>query len=164
MWDVFISYARDDDTPPPGMPDAKGFVTFLYEQLQYEIRNQGPERPKFWRDDKRIAGAEQFTPAIEEALKSTSYLLVILSPNWLSREWCRRELETFARYRAAEGVDVRQRVIVVGKRHVDRDSRPPQLQGQVGYPFYSGGGDKDEVDGQFDYYSHGKVRDDDRYW
>jgi hypothetical protein len=164
MWDVFISYAWDDDMPPPGVPDAKGFVTFLYEQLQYEISNQGPERPKFWRDNKRIAGAEQFTPIIEEALKSTSYLLVVLSPNWLSREWCRRELETFARYRAAEGVDARQRVIVVGKRFVDRDSRPPQLQGQVGYPFYSGGEDKDDVDGQIDYYSHGKVHDDDRYW
>ena len=163
MWDVFISYARDDDVPPPGIADAKGFVTFFYEQLQYEICNQGPERPKFWRDNKRVAGAEQFTPAIEEALKATSYLLVILSPNWLSREWCRRELETFVRYRAAEGVDVRQRIIVIGKRYVDRDRRPVQLQGQVGYPFYSGGEDKDEVDGQVDYYSHGKVEDD-RYW
>jgi TIR domain-containing protein len=163
MWDVFISYARDDDIPPPGAADAKGFVTYFYEQLQYEISNQGPERPKFWRDNKRIAGADQFTPMIEETLKTTSYLLVILSPNWLSREWCQRELATFARYRVAEGVDVRQRIIVVGKRFVDRDSRPPQLQGQVGYPFYTGGEDKDEVDGEVEYYSHGKVQDD-RYW
>ena|SRR5215204_5238156 len=44
--DIFISYARDDDVPPPDRPDKKGFVTFLDESVQYEFRDLGPDRPK----------------------------------------------------------------------------------------------------------------------
>ena len=98
MTNIFISYARDDDLPPPDKPDRKGFVTFLDEALRYEFRDLGPERPKVWRDTRRIADGAQFTPEIEDALKSASVLLVILSPNWLASTWCKRELETFAKY------------------------------------------------------------------
>ena len=98
MTDIFISYARDDDLPPPDKPDRKGFVTFLDESVRYEFRDLGPERPKIWRDTKRIADGAQFTPEIEQALKNASFLLVILSPNWMASTWCNRELETFAKY------------------------------------------------------------------
>src|SRR5262245_59710016 len=94
---IFISYARDDDLPPPDKPDRKGFVTFLDDAVRYEFKELGPERPKIWRDTKRIADGDQFTPEIEEALKSASILLVVLSPNWMASPWCRRELDAFAK-------------------------------------------------------------------
>ncbi len=164
MADVFISYAWDDDAIPPGVPGAKGFVTLIGEGLQYEFKDLGPERPTIWRDDKGIAQAEQITPAIEEALKSSSFLLVVLSPNWMAREWCRNELEAFARYHDAGGGDVRERIIVVGKRHVDPDRRPSYLQGQRGFAFYEVARDAGEIDGEIEYFSHGGIRDDKKYW
>ena len=163
MADIFISYARDDDTPTPGVADAKGFVTFLDENLRYEFRDLGPDRPQIWRDTKRIADGAQFNSEIDEALKAASFLVVILSPNWIASSWCQKELEAFARYRSAEELSVRERIVVVCKRHIDADKRPSLLQGQVGYGFYDRAGDVDELGGEHEFFNRGKVRDD-RYW
>ena len=51
MTQIFLSYARDDDLLPPNLPPGKqasGFVTALHNQLLYEFRNQGGERPELW--------------------------------------------------------------------------------------------------------------------
>jgi hypothetical protein len=159
--DIFISYARDDDLPSPDKPDRKGFVTFLDESVRYEFRDLGPERPKIWRDTKRIADGEQFTPEIEQALKNASFLLVILSPNWMHSTWCNRELETFAKYHGPDGL--RERIIVVGKRYVDPDRRPSLLQGQTGFAFYARNEDPEEIAGDIEFFDRGEPRDE-RYW
>jgi TIR domain len=158
---IFISYARDDDVPPPGVPKGKGFVTFLDEAIRYEFRNLGPERPSIWRDTRRISDSAQFTPEIEEALKDASFLLVVLSPNWMARPWCRRELDTFAKYHGPDGI--RERIFVVSKRHVEHDKRPSLLQGQVGFEFYVRDTDPGEIGGDQDFFGRGQVLDD-RYW
>lgn len=159
--DIFISYARDDDLPPPDRPDKKGFVTFLYESIQYEFRDLGPDRPKIWRDTKRISDGDQFSPALEKALKEASTLLVVLSPNWMASEWCNRELETFARYHNTDGV--LQRIIVVSKHHIDFDARPTLLRGQTGFEFYARNKDPDDIAGDIEFFDRGEARDE-RYW
>jgi TIR domain len=159
--DIFISYARDDDLPPPDKPDGKGFVTFLDEAVRYEFRDIGPERPKIWRDTRRIADGAQFTPEIEEALKDASVLLVVLSPNWMASTWCKRELDTFAKYHGSEGL--RERIIVASKRYVDPDKRPSLLQGQTGFAFYVRNDDPEEIVTDLEFFDRGEPRDD-RYW
>ncbi|WP_425906688.1 TIR domain-containing protein [Nitrobacter sp. TKz-YC02] len=159
MADVFISYSRDDDLPSPAKPDGKGFVTFLDDAVRYEFKELGPQRPKIWRDTKRIADGDQFTPEIEEALKGASFLLVVLSPNWMASRWCRKELDTFIKY---HGFD-RERVVVVGKRHVDADKRPSLLQGQNGFRFYVRNEDPEEIVGDLEFFDRGEPRDA-RYW
>ena len=161
MADIFISYARDDDLPPPDKPDRKGFVTFLDDAVRYEFKELGPERPKIWRDTKRIADGDQFTPEIEEALKSASFLLVVLSPNWMASHWCRRELDTFAKYHGPGGL--REHIVVVAKRHVDPDKRPSLLQGQNGFRFYVRNEDPEEITGDFEFFDRGDPQDA-RYW
>ena len=161
MADIFISYARDDDLPPPDKPDRKGFVTFLDDAVRYEFKELGPERPKIWRDTKRIADGDQFTPEIEEALKSASFLLVVLSPNWTASHWCRRELDTFAKYHGPGGL--REHIVVVAKRHVDPDKRPSLLQGQNGFRFYVRNEDPEEITGDFEFFDRGDPQDA-RYW
>ena len=161
MADIFISYARDDDLPPPDRPDRKGFVTFLDDAVRYEFTELGPERPKIWRDTKRIADGDQFTPEIEEALKNASFLLVVLSPNWMASHWCRRELDTFAKYHGLDGL--REHIVVVAKRHVDPDKRPSLLQGQNGFRFYARNEDSDEIAGDLEFFDRGDPQDE-RYW
>jgi hypothetical protein len=158
---VFISYARDDDLPPPDKPDRKGFAAFLDESLRYEFRNLGPERPTIWRDTRRISDGAQFTDEIEAGLEKASLLLVILSPNWLASPWCNRELETFARYHGPDGL--RERIVVVSKRHIDADRRPLLLQGQTGFAFYVRNESPEEIVSDLDFFDRGEPRDD-RYW
>jgi TIR domain len=158
---IFISYARDDDLSPGDKPDGKGFVAFLDDALRYEFGVLGPERPKIWLDTKRIAGGDQFASEIEEALKNASLLLVILSPNWIANDWCRRELDTFAKYHGP--YRLRERIVIVGKRHVDSDKRPTLLQGQKGFAFYHRNEDPEEIAGDYEFFDRGEPRDA-RYW
>lgn len=136
---VFLSYARDDDAQPPDSPELKGFVTSLFGQLRYQFQNLGPEpRPTIWRDQSQIERSEQFDSKIENAIASSSLLLVVLSKNWMARPYCRQELECFAEcWRAESEQGIRGRIVVVGKRHVDPDERPSLLQGQEGFLFYA---------------------------
>src|ERR1700741_2858158 len=115
---IFISSARDDEARPPGAPDSLGFVTTLHDQLLFEFKRLGHPRPKLWRDTKSIEKAHQFEPRLEEAIKKSSLLLVVLSKNWMASEWCRRELETFAEHWRGDP-RLRERIIVASKRHVD---------------------------------------------
>jgi hypothetical protein len=136
-------------------------VTFLDHAIRYEFQELGPDRPTTWRDTRRIAAGDQFTTEIDEALKSASFLLVVLSPNWMASKWCRKELDTFAKYHGPDGV--RERIIVVGKRHVDPDRRPSLLQGQVGFKFYDRNEDPEDIAGDVEFFDRGRPRDD-RYW
>jgi hypothetical protein len=135
---IFISYARDDDAVPPGVLNATGFVTFLHGQLEFAFKKRGPRRPSVWRDLIGIEKADQFEQRIETEITKSSVLLIVLSHNWMSRPFCRRELECFARRWRSEGeLGTRRRIIVVGKRHVDFEHRPSLLQGQEGFSFYA---------------------------
>src|SRR5580704_9755472 len=116
---VFISYARLDDEPPPGLNQDRGFVTFLYQQLRWELQALGGPQPKLWRDVKQVEPAHQFNPLIEKAIADSSILLFVLSRNSLQREYCLRELELFAqRWRAAGPIDIKDRIVVLSKHYV----------------------------------------------
>lgn len=160
---IFISYARDDDAVPPRIVNATGFVTFLHEQLEFALQNRGPHRPKIWRDTIGIEKADQFEEIIETEIAKSSILLVVLSHNWMSRPFCRRELESFAqRWREEGEPGTRRRIIVVGKRHVETDQRPPLLQGQEGFTFYALD-DRDKSGSMHEFFGRTGPQDD-RYW
>ncbi|MGH6919894.1 MAG: toll/interleukin-1 receptor domain-containing protein, partial [Geminicoccaceae bacterium] len=157
MQQIFISYARDDDESPPDEPGAKGFVTYLHDQLRYELTQLGQPRPELWRDRQRIGRSDQFEPHLSEALARSSLLLVILSRNWMDRGWCQRELEEFAKRFPNEGErKVRERIIVVGKNDVDITSRPKWIQGQESYNlFWTDPESRQEID----FFVRGKIVD-----
>ena len=136
MTQIFLSYARDDDLLPPNLPPGKqasGFVTALHNQLLYEFRNLGGERPELWRDIHGINRGDQFASVIETQIEQSDLLLVVLSLNWIKREWCLRELEAFEK---RWGAETRQRIVIASKRTVPLELRPPLLQGQEGYDFF----------------------------
>ena len=100
---IFVSYARDDDATPPDLAAAKGFVSYLNEQLRYEFTtNYGQPRPTIWQDRRHIDRGEQFDPVIAAALAESSLLVVVLSRNWLFRPYCRYELDALAKRWASD--------------------------------------------------------------
>jgi len=155
---IFISYARkDNEVPPNPEPTAKGFVKALREQLEYEFSELDPPTPQIWQDTSEVDESDQFDPRIEGAVKQADILVVVLSGNWLSSDYCRKELNWFVEARRAAGLDeqtVRERIVVVAKKHVDRQLLPEALQGQVGYKFFRFEG-KEEAGREVDFFKRG---------
>jgi hypothetical protein len=158
---TFISYARRDDQPfPPESHEANGFVTALVRNLKYDFQSLGGTAPELWRDTRAIKASDQFDPIIQKAITNSDLLLVILSRNWLERDFCLRELNLFAKRWQHEGEEsLKSRIIVVAKHHVANEDRPPLLQGQDGYRFYRR--DDDEAIGrEQEFFRRGRPQDD----
>ena len=154
---IFVSYARDDDAQPPDSPEAKGFITYLYDQLKYEFLS-GKPRPKVWRDTRSVGKGDLFDPVIEKAIASSAILLVVLSRNWMASKYCNQELAHFAEHWGRASKDVRERIVVACKRHVAPDARPSLLQGQQGFAFYALD-ESDEVAPETEFFVRGRARD-----
>jgi hypothetical protein len=132
---VFISYARNDDIKPPFDPKALGWVAFFWRQLRWELSNAGLGEAELWLDRYEIEPAEDFTEKIDAALKKAKMLILILSPNWVQRPWCRKELERFLELKSADG-DAAQFVVPVKKRDPPETDIPEVLRNREGYKFF----------------------------
>jgi hypothetical protein len=141
---IFISYARKDDLPfPPDSDEANGFVTVLVKHLKYQFQLLGGTAPELWRDTRAIKQSDQFDPILQKEVAASDFLLVVLSRNWVEREWCRHELELFEKRWHAEGEQgVKSRIVVVAKHLIEPQDRPALLQGQEGYTFYRRDGEE----------------------
>jgi len=156
---IFLSYAHDDDLALAASDNEPGFVTFLYQMLQLKLRDLGATRAKIWLDRRRVSDGDQFDDVIDDGLKKAELLVVVMSANWMQRPYCRKELEAFADLHKKSGLaNVQERMIVVGKGHVDRLKRPFELQGQEGFLFYA----RDETNGVSEvtpFFNRGKAND-----
>jgi hypothetical protein len=158
---IYISYARSDDALPPDLADAKGFVTSLYEQLQYELKVLGEPTPRIWLDTRRIDLGDHFESVVENALATSDIFLVLLSRNWLGREFGRRELDLFTRRWREMGEDnftVDHRIVVASLHEISSENRPPELQGQRGFDFFSRDSLED-IGGEQPFFARGKIQD-----
>jgi hypothetical protein len=156
---IFLSYAHDDDLILSPDPDEPGFVSFLDQQLRLKLRDLGARQAKVWRDRRRISQGDQFADIIDDGLSQAELLVVVMSPNWMQRPYCRKEFETFLSLRKAAGItNPATRTLVVGKGYVDRSGRPPELQGQEGFLFYSRD-DENDVCAITPFFNRGKCND-----
>jgi hypothetical protein len=156
---VFISYARKDNQPLGG----DGFVTFLRDRLREQLVDLGAPDLKLWLDTSNIDATDSFAPILEEQIVASSLMMVVMSPNWLASEYCKREVERFSQHWRGEGEEaVRGRFKVVRKRPNDRTTWPAILQGQEGKAFFAGDLNN-PTETEIAYYWNGKMRDEDAY-
>lgn len=132
----FISYAHDDNLPTGGGQDEEGFVSFLQRMLEIKLKDLGSQEAKLWRDAKRFSNGDPYDVEIEDALKKSALLIVVLSRNWLKRPYCLKEFNEFVRLRSSEKIAVEERIVVVSKQYVPREQRPAPLQVQEGFSFF----------------------------
>ena len=131
--DLFVSYAHVDDEPLFGAQ--RGWVTTLVNNLETVVRQKlGFKDFTIWMDH-QLAGNQPLTPAIMSTLGNTATLLIILSPGYLSSEWCGREREAFLRLVQGKR-DACSQVFVVYSDKLDRSSVPAELADLIGYPFW----------------------------
>jgi TIR domain-containing protein len=163
VW-IFLSYAHDDDLPTGDSEDEEGFVTYLHRKLETKLRELGASEAKLWRDHKRFSNGDPYDVEIEDALKKSALLMIVMSKNWINRPYCKKELDEFIRMRRANGIsNVEERIVVVGKRFVPKNDRPAPLNLQVGFDFYQRD-DQDDVSPEREFFNLGKPLDNTPYF
>lgn len=155
---IFMSYARADNLPPPDDANGKGFVTALEDWLRYLFVNNGDRASRVWRDSRKVEDGDQFDRKIGDAINESALLLVVLSPNWMLSKFCQQELVAFSERWKADP-SLRERVIVVMKRHVANDDRPELMQRQEGFRFYELD-ESNEIQPETEFFKAGKAIDD----
>jgi hypothetical protein len=116
---IFISYASSDNGVPDGKPPTAGFVSFLHRNLLYELATElglGDD-VLLWRDRMDIHPGDEWSDAIEAALQEADALVIILSPAYTKRVFCKRELETFLERPRASGITESHKRIFCVKKH-----------------------------------------------
>jgi hypothetical protein len=130
---VFISYARADDERPPFDDATQGWVRFFWEQLRWELTDKGVHQAKLWLDRYEIEPAEEFTHKIDEALKEARLIIPVLSPNWVQRSWCRKEIDRFVELQSKNAPDG---IVPVKKIETPEAALPEPLKNREGYKFF----------------------------
>jgi len=142
-YDIFISYGHLDDEDPAG--DVKGWVDLLVERLPRLISNNLGYQPAIWRDERTLKGNDLLTAAIHEGVYHSLLFIPIVSPRYVQSDWCRRELEAFARTPTPAGAPAhRSRIFKVIKTPLLFNlakREPEQLRELLGYSFYEMDGD-----------------------
>jgi hypothetical protein len=138
MSEIFLSYARADDETPPAAGDRPGWVKFFHDNLWYELKQRVSKDLRFWRDVNDVEPDGDFAREIEDALRKAIVMVAVLSPNYITRPWCRRELETFTKTPPrAENAQRSEQVFKILKHNIDEQHLPVVLQNRGrGYEFF----------------------------
>jgi hypothetical protein len=152
---IFLSYARLDDEVPQLDREARGWVRYLYDQLQLALRQRLGGDIEFWRDRKDVDENRLFKPLIEEGLKGSELLLAVVSPGYLKSGWCEYERQLFIKMRGETRENV-ERVIKVLKHRMNEAELPQELQNREGYKFFAA--DPEHPRREVPFYLNGKMR------
>lgn len=138
--DIFISYCHTDNENPIGDGWIEVFHQILALRLRQILGVRSPEQEvHFWRDT-RLQGNEAFAAVLEQELAKVALVVSVMSPSYVHSDWCKRELRSFccaAQGRGGLTVGNKTRVFKVIKTPVERDMHPAELQGQIGYEFFT---------------------------
>lgn len=146
--DIMISYAWKDNQPLP-FGDQEGWVSGFHLGLEYWLKQIMPRNPRIWRDKNRMPGNKVFAEELDEVVTKTAVLLTVLSPPYMSSEWCARELDNFVKAAEDQGglqVENNYRIFKVNKFPVDRKALPDELQPITGFNFYDTDNETREVE------------------
>ena len=134
--DIFISYAHLDNLPV--IRGENGWVSGFNEALLALLAGYLGKRPKIWRDAK-LQGSGIFGNEIIQQLEKAAVLVSILSPPYVTSDWCQREIQTFYEKALAQAVacSVDQRMFKGVKYPLDENQEEPEmLRELLGYQFY----------------------------
>ncbi len=140
-YDIFISYAQDDNELFDPKDENSRWITRLHNDIVRELRRSLGSRDKleiFVDERGGIAGHEPLSETIQTAVDDAAVLLVVYSPSYVASGWCTKERESFITATAGRSL-ANKRIFLV--RHVEEDptTRPENLQDFIGYRFCTQG-------------------------
>jgi hypothetical protein len=133
---VFVSHAHVDDELPDGhTAKAKGFVTYLVDQLGYELSQLGLGRG-VWLDRYRLKSGQNFKEKIPEELENSDVLLAIVSYNFVASPDCQDEVSLFVN-KLRTHPNGHHCILRIDKHNVANDWLPDDLRDLHTIPFYA---------------------------
>jgi hypothetical protein len=139
-YDIFISYAREDDGYAQEQ-NAEGWVQRFKRQLAGELAQLlgGQFSEDFvFLDKHRLRVGQSFPVELDDGARRSAVLLAIVSPSYADSEWCSRERRVFReRFRDAEFAEC---LVVVNVRNTDL--LPPTLANAQHFDFIRPGSEE----------------------
>jgi|GEM_PF-2869844 len=146
---VFLSYGSEDDHVPPVLGGEVGWVSCFEQILQMELQQAGHLELEIWRDKGSLQKWRDLEESIEEALEDCEVFIGVVSPVYVKKPWCKREVEWFhGRLR-----DDARMFKVVKRPLANRDDEPPSLRNRSDIEMYRKLGRTNQYD---DFYHPGK--------
>lgn len=155
--DFFVSYAHDDDEPPPDVAAQKGWVTQFERRLVFELKRLVGPGVAVWRDQTALRRSDGFHERIQDALERSAFLLVLTSRSSLRSEYCAREITHFSqKLERGDALPSRlgagqagRRIVHVLLDNIGHTEWPLAVQGTNPFKFYETD-DAGEAIGPFD--------------
>lgn len=111
-YQAFLSYAHHDAETNPHFFEA--LTADLEKRVTAMLVN---ERFTIWRDTRGLRTGDLWDPAIEDAIRASDVMIVVLTPRWISSDYCQKEYAIFQEIEAAAG-DV-QLVVPISVRLIE---------------------------------------------
>jgi hypothetical protein len=86
----FFSYSHHDAETDPALIPA--FTQALENRINAKLTNA---RFSIWRDRERLRVGDRWSTRIEDELRRTDVLIVLLTPRWVESDYCRKEYTIF---------------------------------------------------------------------
>ncbi|MGB5236844.1 MAG: TIR domain-containing protein [Flavobacteriaceae bacterium] len=138
-YDIFISYAHDDDLPDT-VRGKEGWVKSFCTLLKTDLKRAGCGDVRIWWDNRTLAGNDFFDGKIEEGIQKSAIFLCLNSVNYQNSEYCEKELEIFFKKAKSEKEGIKvghsSRIINCLLKNIPFDQWPAEMQGRSGYHFY----------------------------
>lgn len=127
-YDIFISYAHQNNKPMKPGSEGLGWVDYFQDQLCNILRDKLSGEVAIFRDPK-LNGYENFSDQLAEALQQSAVLISILSPRYIQSVECLKELRKFTEMNADKPANCKGRVLKVVKSNIE--GKTTALDGQV---------------------------------
>ena len=134
--DLFVSYGHIDNVA--ASESEQEWIDRFHRDLESRVTQYLGTPITIWRD-KYLAGNQVFSKEIEVKLQGSAALIPILSPRYLTSDWCLKELQAFLLAVERNGgiqIGTKTRVFKVIKTLIDIKKQPDFMQQLLGYEFY----------------------------
>jgi hypothetical protein len=112
----FFSYSHRDAEVDPHIVEA--FSSELERRVDAKLVNASFE---IWRDKNKLQTGDYWDQKIEGAIDASDIFIVVLTPKWISSDYCRKEFEAFEKIEAARNSG--GYVIPIYARDIERQAR-----------------------------------------
>lgn len=133
-YDIFLSYAQDNNSD---LGSGRGWVDHFLLGLQKTVNDKLTEdgKVRIFIDKGEIAPNGSLSDTVRNAVNRSALLVIIFSPRYLTREWCKQERDTFIA--AAGGIEqARRRLFVISYEDVATNRIPAELQDSLRIEFF----------------------------
>lgn len=131
-YDLFVSYAHLDNIPPE--QSGQGWVDALFKtfEISLDMKLGRPGLAAIWRDRQDLRGNQAVTGHIDDQVRQSTLLMLVLSPAYLASQSCLRELRAFVERHETS------RIFVVWKDPTERPEQPipAEIQDLRKYTFW----------------------------